>query len=221
MLVGSNSKDSEEKTLYTGRGYFRPVFSCLAFTCAFGALDVKREQEDAHVARNAGISRGQFLLNLLTVLMAVWALYQGWATSQWQQEVTERLEKQRQTDQQVLYQLDQQRQLNDRMLKQLESLTEKVEKALLQEEKRERQRFVVRDRVATVRRSPEHGSPVQGALYPREMVQPLAESGKWVQFTYYHEWLQTYEVGWALKKYFDRVPAPQDRVDDEIDETGS
>lgn len=46
-----------------------------------------------------------------------------------------------------------------------------------------------------------------GKLLPREVVRPVSEQGKWIQFEYYHWLMQEYQTGWALKKYFKRVPA--------------
>ena len=91
--------------------------------------------------------------------------------------------------------------------KQLESLSLLVEKAFIQEAKRNEQRFVVLDRVATIRSKPEHGAPVEGKLFPREVVKPISEQGKWIQFEYFHWLLQRHQTGWALKKHFKRIPA--------------
>ena len=89
--------------------------------------------------------------------------------------------------------------------KMIEALTKLVEKALVQEANRQEVRFVVRDRVAEVRSKPEHGSAVVGKLLPQEVVRPISEGGKWIEFEYYHWLHQEYRTGWALKKYFQRV----------------
>ncbi len=112
---------------------------------------------------------------------------------------------------------EQQRQLNEKLdaiesksevqAKTLEALSRLVEKAFIQETKRTDARFVVLDHVAIVRDEPRHGSTVKGKLLPREVVKPVAEQGKWIQFEYYHWVRQEYQIGWALKKYFKRVSA--------------
>jgi hypothetical protein len=90
----------------------------------------------------------------------------------------------------------------------IEALSKLVEKALVHEAEPQEQRFVVRDRVALVRSRPESGSSVVGKLFPQEVVRPIAEDGKWIQFEYYHWLHQEYRTGWALKKYFQRVARP-------------
>ena len=69
--------------------------------------------------------------------------------------------------------------------------------------------------MAVVRSKPEHGSAVVGKLLPQEVVRPLSEDGKWIEFEYYHWLHQEYRTGWALKKYFQRVArvVPLDEVD--------
>lgn len=99
------------------------------------------------------------------------------------------------------------RQLLEKQDRQLEALSRLVEKAIEKETKEANDRFVVLDRVTTVRSEPENGSLLVSKLFPREVVKPLAEQGKWIQIEYY-DWLRQQDFrGWALKKYFTRVPA--------------
>ena len=102
--------------------------------------------------------------------------------------------------------------------RQLEALSRLVEKAIEKETKIANDRFVVLDRVTTVRSDPENGSLIVSKLFPREVVKPLAEQGKWIQIEYY-DWLRQQDYrGWALKKYFKRVPATyahNDQLEDE------
>lgn len=66
--------------------------------------------------------------------------------------------------------------------------------------------FVVKERVAFVRRSPENGSTAIAEIFPNQCVTMLDEKGKWIMIEYY-DWLhQEFHTGWALKKYFARVP---------------
>lgn len=66
--------------------------------------------------------------------------------------------------------------------------------------------FVVKERVASVRNSPENGSTVIAEIFPNQGVTMLNESGKWIEIEYY-DWLhQEFRKGWALKKYFSRLP---------------
>lgn len=94
-----------------------------------------------------------------------------------------------------------------KQLRQLESLNLLVEQALEQPVKAQEERFVVRDRTATVRSKPEHGSAVEGKLMPNEVVRAIKKDGKWVAVEYYHWLHEEYHTGWVLKKYLERVPA--------------
>lgn len=99
------------------------------------------------------------------------------------------------------------RQLLETHRKTIETLSNLIVSALQKEAKRTDERFVVLERVATVRSKPESGSALVSKLFPREVVQPISEEGKWIEVQYY-DWLrQGYHTGWALKKYFKRVPA--------------
>lgn len=90
---------------------------------------------------------------------------------------------------------------------QIQSLTGLIEKALMQAARTPEERFVVRDRTATVRSKPEHGSSVQGKLMPNEVIRAINKDGMWVEVEYYHWLLEEYRTGWVLKKYLERVPA--------------
>lgn len=153
--------------------------------------------EEALAAGEPGIGLSRKTLELMALLSFILAflvpIFQELSSREWQKQTDERLEAQR-----LLLQAQ---------AKQLESLSRLVEKALVQEAKRNEQRFVVLDRIATIRRKPEHGAPVEGKLFPREVVKPISEQGKWIQFEYFHWLLQSHQTGWALKKYFKRIPA--------------
>lgn len=69
------------------------------------------------------------------------------------------------------------------------------------------ERFVVRERPATVRSNPEHGSAVEGKLMPNEVVRAIDKEGKWVEVEYYHWLREEYRTEWVLKKHLERVPA--------------
>lgn len=90
---------------------------------------------------------------------------------------------------------------------QIQSLTALIEKALVQAAQAPEERFVVRERPATVRSKPEHGSAVEGKLMPNEVVHAIDRDGKWVEVEYYHWLREEYCTGWVLKKYLERVPA--------------
>ena len=140
-----------------------------------------------------GLSRKSMeLMALLSFILAFLVpIYQEISSAQWQATTDHKLEAQADA-------LEGQR-------KMIEALTMLVEKALVQEAKRQEERFVVRGRVAVVRSKPEHGSAVVGKLLPQEVVRPMSEEGKWIEFEYYHWLHQEYRRGWALKKYFQRV----------------
>jgi Bacterial SH3 domain len=143
-----------------------------------------------------GLSRKTLeLMALLSFILAVLVpIYQELSSAKWQASVDKRLEAQADA-------LEGQR-------KMIESLSRLLEKALVQEAKRQEDRFVVRDRVAEVRSKPEHGSTVVGKLFPQEVVRPVSEDGKWIEVEYYHWLHQEYRTGWVLKKYLQRVARP-------------
>lgn len=148
-----------------------------------------------------GLSRRTLeLLELLGFILAILVpIYQEISSSQWQAATDKRLAAQTQKIEAQGDALEIQRSM-------IEGLTKLVEKALVQEAKRQEERFVVRDRVAVVRSKPEHGSAIESKLLPREVVRPISESGKWIEFEYYHWLYREYRTGWALKKYLQRVP---------------
>ncbi len=151
---------------------------------------VEQEEEGLGLSR-----RSMDLMTLLSFILAFLVpIYQEISSSQWQAATDRKLEAQADA-------LEGQRKL-------IEALTKLVEKALVQEAKRQEERFVVRERVVVVRAKPEHGSVVVGKLLPSEVVRPLSEDGKWIEFQYYHWLHQEYRTGWALKKYFHRVARP-------------
>lgn len=90
---------------------------------------------------------------------------------------------------------------------QIQSLTVLIEKALVEAAQAPEERFVVRERPATVRSEPEHGSAVEGKLLPNEVVRAIDKDGKWVEVEYYHWLREEYRTGWILKKYLERVPS--------------
>lgn len=151
--------------------------------------------DEASAPLEAGIGLSRKSLELMTLLSFILTflvpIYQELSSREWQKQTDESLAAQR-----LLLQTQ---------AKQLESLSRLVEKALVQEARQDEQRFVVLDRVATVRRWPEHGALVEGKLFPCEVVKPISEQGKWIQFEYFHWLLQSHQTGWALKKYFKRI----------------
>ena len=149
--------------------------------------------EFAEQEEGIGLNRKTMeLMALLSFILAFLVpLYQEISSAQWQAATDRKLEAQADA-------LEGQR-------KMIEALTKLVEKALVQEAKRQEERFVVKGRVTVVRAKPEHGSAVVGKLLPQEVVRPIAEDGKWIEFEYYHWLHQEYRTGWALKKYFQRV----------------
>ncbi|OYQ41910.1 hypothetical protein CHU94_06005 [Rhodoferax sp. TH121] len=91
--------------------------------------------------------------------------------------------------------------------RQIQNLTVLIERALVQAAQTPEERFVVRERPATVRSKPEHGSAVEGMLMPNEVVRAIDKDGKWVEIEYYHWLREEYRTGWVLKKYLHRVPS--------------
>lgn len=98
---------------------------------------------------------------------------------------------------------------------QIQNLTVLIGQALAKAAIQSEERFVVRERPATVRTEPEHGSPVQGKLLPNEVVRALERKGRWVEIEYYHWLHEEYRAGWVLKHYLERVPASYSKSDSE------
>jgi hypothetical protein len=165
---------------------------------ADGSVNVQFVQQEDGL----GLSRKTLeLMALLGFILAVLIpLYQELSSSRWQAATDRTLAGQTERIEALGTNLEAQR-------KTIDALTKLVERALVQEAKRQEERFVVLDRVAVVRSKPEHGSADQGKLLPREVVRPISERGKWIEFEYYHWLYQEHRTGWALKKYFQRVPA--------------
>lgn len=90
---------------------------------------------------------------------------------------------------------------------QLQSLGTLILQALAQAAEAPEPRLVVRERVATVRDRPEHGSSMEGKLLPNEVVLAVGRKGQWVQVEYYHWLHEEYRTGWVLKRYLQRVPS--------------
>lgn len=98
---------------------------------------------------------------------------------------------------------------------QIQSLTVLIGQALAQAAHQPAERFVVRDRPATVRAEPEHGASVEGKLLPNEVVRFIDRKGRWVEVEYYHWLHEEYRTGWVLKHYLERVPASYSKNDKE------
>jgi len=95
----------------------------------------------------------------------------------------------------------------DLQARQFESLTALLQQALVSAALAPADRYVVRERPATVRSEPRHGAPIDGTLLPNEIVSVSGRDGMWVRVEYYHWVLEEYRTGWVLKKYLERVPA--------------
>lgn len=159
-----------------------------------GSLNVQFEQKksEGDISNRHWFFNPSNLLNIILALLLF--AYQEHSSSRWQAATDERLAKQAEA-------LEIQRNM-------IESLAKLVEKALVEEVKQQEQRFVVMERVTLVRSQPESGASVLGKLLPQEVVRPISEQGKWIQFEYYHWFHRQYRTGWALKKYFQRVARP-------------
>jgi hypothetical protein len=127
------------------------------------------------------------------ILTLVIFIYQERSAESWQNKTSEQLETQ-----QLLL---------EKQAKQLDSLSRLLDKAFTEGNLLREQKFVVLARIAVVRSKPKHGASVVAKLFPREVVRPISENGQWIEIEYYNWLLQSYETGWALKKYFKRIPA--------------
>ncbi len=96
---------------------------------------------------------------------------------------------------------------------QIQNLTVLIGQALAQAAQEPEERFVVRERPATVRSKPEHGAASEGKLLPNEVVRAIDRKGRWVEVEYYHWLHEGYRTGWVLKHYLERVPSSYSKND--------
>ena len=99
---------------------------------------------------------------------------------------------------------------------QIQNLTTLIDQALAQAAQEPEMRFVVRERPAKVRATPEHGAPVKGKLLPNEVVRAIDRKGRWVEVEYYHWLHKEYRTGWVLKHYLERVPPSFSKEDKKV-----
>ena len=66
--------------------------------------------------------------------------------------------------------------------------------------------FVVKERTARLRTSPEAGSGVLALAFPNQKLKLLEERGKWIRVEFYDYLAQNTREGWVLKKYCNRLP---------------
>jgi hypothetical protein len=99
---------------------------------------------------------------------------------------------------------------------QIQNLTTLIGQALAQAAQEPEMRFVVRERPAKVRATPEHGAPVEGKLLPNEVVRAIDRKGRWVEVEYYHWLHEEYRTGWVLKHYLERVPTSFSKEDKKV-----
>lgn len=67
--------------------------------------------------------------------------------------------------------------------------------------------FVVKERTARLRTSPEAGSGVLALAFPNQKLKLLEERGKWIRVEFYDYLAQSTREGWVLKKYCTRLPS--------------
>lgn len=65
--------------------------------------------------------------------------------------------------------------------------------------------FVVKERTARLRTSPEAGSGVLALAFPNQKLKLLEERGKWIRVEFYDYLAQRTREGWVLKKYCNRL----------------
>lgn len=140
------------------------------------------------------------LLTIISLLFSLWVfMYQEASSNKWQAEVDGKLSSQSS--------------MVEKNTKQLEALSHLLERAVAAELKNTSTRFVVRDRPVLIFSQPRSGAAAEGRLLPREVATLESEEGKWIQIRYYHWGHKDYKTGWALKKYFSRVPASRQADD--------
>lgn len=65
--------------------------------------------------------------------------------------------------------------------------------------------FVVQERAAKLRITPQSGSGVLSLAFPNQKLKLIEERGKWIRVEFYDYLAQTTRVGWVLKKYCHRL----------------
>ncbi len=93
----------------------------------------------------------------------------------------------------------------------LEELVTRAYAAILRIEAM-RVRFEVKEREALIRRAPKDGAAITARLSPGDFVLLIEERGKWIEVEYRDAQTQEPRSGWALKKYFRRVPRDEDKT---------
>lgn len=71
--------------------------------------------------------------------------------------------------------------------------------------------FVVRERIARLRRAPDGASGLLTLVFPNQKLTLLEERGKWIRVEFYDYLAQTTHEGWVLKKYCARLVQHSDR----------
>lgn len=66
--------------------------------------------------------------------------------------------------------------------------------------------FVVQERTAKLRTTPQSGSGVLSLAFPNQKLKLIEERGKWIRVEFYDYLAQTTREGWVLKKYCHRLP---------------
>lgn len=107
-----------------------------------------------------------------------------------------------------------QTEIGRQQLKALQSMQAILEKSAREEERRQHQIFVVKDRPALVRSSPYGRSVVLTKLEPGQEVKPIGEQGKWVEIEHFDRLADSYQAGWVLKKYLMRLSRSSRPSDD-------
>ena len=65
--------------------------------------------------------------------------------------------------------------------------------------------YVVKDRSALIRETPNNGSKVIAHIFPNQVVTIIDSEGKWIEITYYDWAERNYMNGWVLKKYLQKI----------------
>lgn len=82
----------------------------------------------------------------------------------------------------------------------------RVEEIIRQQLLTDNSYFVVRERTARIRSSPDDGSSIVALAFPNQKLKVLTERGKWIKVEFYDYLGQSTREGWVLKKYCSRLP---------------
>lgn len=159
-------------------------------------LNSEEIQSDVVVEKER-FSREFIISVLLSVLMFLYAKYDS---EQMEKRLSNKIDAKAQ---EVMEQSSNEHNQLKKQIEKLEllivNLSKKQQKPLTTAE------YVVKDRSALIRETPNNGSKVIAHIFPNQVVTIIDSEGKWIEITYYDWAERNYMNGWVLKKYLQKI----------------